>query len=162
MMAVTSNLNYTAPLPLYEVEKPFYCNIPTPDGRQSNQVAWTYTDILFHDIRDRLDDFGLDTNGFEIFRFGEHVDDESDKFTIDAQIEKDYYPVAERLLKERFGDVQVVVFDHTVRRRRTAEDLGKMAGRERPTRQPSLSAHCGTSDMDLFLHPDRYRADIDQ
>lgn len=143
MMTVTSNLNYTAPLPLYGVEKPYYSNVPAPNGRQSNQVAWTYTDIEFHDIRDRLTEFELDVSGFEVFEFGENLDDETQKFKTDEQIEKDYYPVIDRLLKARFGDVHVVIFDHTVRRRRTVEDLGRAGDNIRATRQPSLSAHCG-------------------
>ncbi|KAK0642176.1 hypothetical protein B0T16DRAFT_421139 [Cercophora newfieldiana] len=141
-MTVTSNINYTAPLPLYDVEKPYYSNVPAPDGRQSNQVAWTYADIQFHDIRGCLDEFKLDVNGFEVFQFGEEAGDETSKFGTDLQIETDYYPLVERMLKARFGDVRVVIFDHTVRRRRTAEDLQRVGDSIRATRQPSLSAHC--------------------
>lgn len=150
-MAVTSSINYTAPLALYKVEKPYYSNVPAPDGRQSNQVAWTYTDIEFSDIRGRLDEFELDVSGFEIFEFGEKVGDETHKFDTDAQIEKDYYPVVERVLKARFGDVGVVIFDHTVRRRWRADQLRLVGDNIRATRQPSLSAHCGTSDTSSNL-----------
>jgi hypothetical protein len=143
---VIASINYTAPLALFEVEKPFYSNVPAPDGRQSNQVAWTYNNIEFTDIRGRLDDFELDVNGFEVFEFGPSVEDESHKFDTDAWIEKDYYPAVERVLKSRFGDVGVVIFDHTVRKRRTASQLELAGNSIRATRQPSLSAHCGMED----------------
>jgi hypothetical protein len=143
---VTASINYTAPLPLFKVEKPFYSNVPAPDGRQSNQVAWTYGNIKFTDIRGNADDFDLDVNGFEVFQFGPRVEDESDKFATDAWIENEYYPVVERVLKSRLGDVDVVIFDHTVRRRRTASQLKLADDAIRATRQPSLSAHCGMKD----------------
>jgi hypothetical protein len=144
-MTVVSSLHYTAPLELYRVEKPFYSNVPAPDGRQSNQVAWAYSDIEFGDIRGILDEFELDVHGFEVFTFGDSADDETHKFDTDAQIEEDYYPVVEHLLKARFGDIKVVIFDHTVRRRKTAAQLEDFGDNIRATRQPSLSAHCGTS-----------------
>ncbi|KAK5654036.1 hypothetical protein OQA88_7714 [Cercophora sp. LCS_1] len=142
-----SSINYTAPLALYESEKPFYSNVPAPDGRQSNQVAWTYPDILFQDIRDRLTEFDLDVTGFEIFQFGDGIGDETRGFEADAEIERHAYPVIERVLKARFGDVDVVIFDHTVRRRRAAAQLQLAHDEIRATRQPSLSAHCGESDV---------------
>jgi hypothetical protein len=114
MATITSSINYTAPLDLYKVEKPFYSNVPAPDGRQSNQVAWKYDGIEFHDIRTELDRFTLDQNGFEIFQFGEEVDKEADKFDSDHWIEQNCYPAVENLLKARLGDVDVKVFDHTV------------------------------------------------
>ncbi|KAK3306514.1 uncharacterized protein B0T15DRAFT_509885 [Chaetomium strumarium] len=144
MATVTSSINYTAPLDLYKVEKPFYSNVPAPDGRQSNQVAWKYDAIEFHDIRADVSRFTLDENGFEIFRFGEESEEGVDKFDSDSWIEQSYYPVVESLLKARLGDVVVKVFDHTVRRRKTASDLLQIAGKYiRATRQPSFSAHCG-------------------
>jgi hypothetical protein len=118
MATVTSSINYTAPLDLYLVEKPFYSNVPAPDGRQSNQVAWKYDDVEFHDIRTELCSFTLDKNGFEVFSFGDEVDgngdDEARRFDSDAWIEGSYYPVIESVLKARFGNVDIKIFDHTV------------------------------------------------
>jgi hypothetical protein len=148
---VTASVNYTAPLALFKVEKPFYANVPAPDGRQSNQVAWTYNSIEFTDIRDSLDDFDLDVNGFEVFEFGPSVEDESHNFATDAWIESEYYPVVERVLRSRLGDVDVVIFDHTVRKRRTASQLKTAGDGIRATRQPSLSAHCGMENTAVML-----------
>jgi len=114
MATVTSSINYTAPLGLYSREKPFYSNVPAPDGRQSNQVAWKYDNIEFHDIRRHLEDFDLDKNGFEILRFGEEAKDEASAFDSEVWIQQHYYPVVERVLRSRFGDVDVEIFDHTV------------------------------------------------
>lgn len=114
MATVTASINYTAPLELYNTEKPFYSNVPAPDGRQSNQVAWKYDNIEFHDIRGHLKDFNLDKNGFEIFQFGKEAKDEASAFDSESWIEKHYYPVVERVLRARFGDVDVRIFDHTV------------------------------------------------
>lgn len=114
MATVTASINYTAPLELYKTQKPFYSNVPAPDGRHSNQVAWKYANIEFHDIRDNLRDFDLDKNGFEIFQFGKESKDEAPAFDSEPWIENHYYHVVERVLKARFGDVHVKIFDHTV------------------------------------------------
>lgn len=168
MATLTTSINYTAPLELYNREKPFYSNVPAPDGCQSNQVAWKYDNIGFYDIRDqsKLENFNLDQNGFEIFQFGEEAQHEALSFDSESWIETQYYPVVERLLKARFGDVNVKIFDHTVsvfdleapchgdcdgdidngsqvrkRVKRTAEPHDTKSGPAR--RQPSYSAHCG-------------------
>ncbi|KAK4178918.1 hypothetical protein QBC36DRAFT_323629 [Triangularia setosa] len=143
MKIVTASLNYTAPLELYKVEKPFYSNVPAPDGRQSNQVAWKYHDVKFHDIRDTLGNFTLDRNGFEVFQYGNKAEDESWKFDADSWIQGSYYPVIESVLKAKFGqETYVKIFDHTVRRRRDIHQLEAAREFIRATRQPSYSAHC--------------------
>ena len=114
MATVTASINYTAPLELYTREKPFYSNVPAPDGRQSNQVAWKYDNVEFHDIRRHLGDFTLDKNGFEVFQYGEEPEDGTSRFDSTSWIEKHYYPVVEKVLRARFGDVDVKIFDHTV------------------------------------------------
>lgn len=112
MTKVVSSINYTAPIDLYKREKPFYSNIPAPDGRQSNQQVLTYENIIFHDIREKLDEYRIDEQGFEIVKIEDQVPDGD--FGSDSWIRENYYPVVERLLKDRFGEVEVLTFDHTV------------------------------------------------
>ncbi|KAK3385799.1 hypothetical protein B0H63DRAFT_523115 [Podospora didyma] len=117
MRTVVSSINYTAPLELYRTEKPLYPNVPAPDGRQSNQVAWRYHDIEFRDIRNNMDGYTLDTNGSEIFRLEDkaQVNEDAADFDSNAWVEAEYYPVVERVLKAQFRDhIGVKVFDHTV------------------------------------------------
>ncbi len=112
MATVTASLNYTNPLDLYKVEKPFFSNIPAPDGRQSNQVVRRYDGIDFRNIRDDPSRFTIDEHGFELFQFGQ--EDQPGNFESDAWIQESYYPVVESLLQCRFRDVGVKIFDHTV------------------------------------------------
>lgn len=110
---VIADINYTAPLELYKVEKPFYSNVPAPDGRQSNQVARVYHGIHVSDIRGVVQSFNMDKHGFEVVRSG--GEDGGGNFESDAWIEQAYYPVIEKVLQARLGDVRVRIFDHTVR-----------------------------------------------
>ncbi|KAJ7100640.1 hypothetical protein B0H15DRAFT_456739 [Mycena belliarum] len=56
----------------------------------------------------------LDTVGYQLFKHpAKHT-----AFTNDAEIEKEYYPESIELLKRLTGASRVVLFDHTIRRRR--------------------------------------------
>ena len=112
MAEVVSSINYTVPTELYKREKPFYCNIPAPDGRQSNQQVQTYENIVFHDIREELDKYNIDKQGFEVVKTEDRIPDGD--FSSDSWVRDSYYPIVEKLLKDRFGDVDVLIFDHTV------------------------------------------------
>jgi hypothetical protein len=112
MSKVISKLNYTAPLDLYEREKPFYSNVPLPNGVQSNQKAQLYDNITFHDVRDEIHAFDIDDQGFEVLRYKDTIPDGD--FDSDVWVRSEYYPVAERVLRDRFGDVDILIFDHTV------------------------------------------------
>ncbi|VUC20826.1 unnamed protein product [Clonostachys rosea] len=143
MESIITSLNYTAPLPLYKTEKPFYSNVPAPDGRQSNQVAWSYPDIQIRDIRSQLEEFTLDTHGFEVVKYG--IEGIEENFDSDKWIEQNYYPVVHDLLKSHFGATSVKIFDHTVRKRSTPKqirDLKENQSSLPAPRQPSYSVHC--------------------
>lgn len=113
MATVTASLNYTAPLDLYKVEKPYFSNVPAPDGKQSNQVACSYDGVKLTDIHDHLEDFHVDNHGFEIYQFGD--ENVPGNFDSDEWIVTAYYPVVEAVLRARLGNVHVQIFDHTVR-----------------------------------------------
>ncbi|KAI1128108.1 hypothetical protein F5Y10DRAFT_180440 [Nemania abortiva] len=136
----TASVNYTIPLDLYQVEKPFFSNVPAPDGRQSNQVACAYPGTKVQDIRGKESQFNLDSHGFEIVKFGPETT--SGNFDSDDWIQSKYYDIVEAVIKARLGEVRVKVFDHTVRKRKTHLQLDEAGGTSRATRQPSYSAHC--------------------
>ncbi|KAJ7152183.1 hypothetical protein C8R43DRAFT_479336 [Mycena crocata] len=74
-------------------------------------------DVEIHDLRGNEDAATLDTAGFQLYKHpAKHT-----AFTNDAEIEKDYYPESIELIKRLTGASRVVLFDHTVRRRRPNE-----------------------------------------
>ncbi|TFK23979.1 hypothetical protein FA15DRAFT_756826 [Coprinopsis marcescibilis] len=65
-------------------------------------------------VRGKLEQFTLDAAGFQFFnRPAAHSKFEDDKDIVD-----DYYPESVEFIKEVTGAVKVVIFDHTIRRRR--------------------------------------------
>ncbi|THU97678.1 hypothetical protein K435DRAFT_777869 [Dendrothele bispora CBS 962.96] len=65
-------------------------------------------------IRGKEDTVSLDTSGFQFHRQpAKHTSFESDE-----EIEKEYYPESIELIKKLTGASKVVLFDHTIRRRR--------------------------------------------
>lgn len=102
---------------LYVEEKPFqiYINIPkgSPDQRTHNLVFEEGDETTVHDVRDRLEDFTLDKNGFTYVQKESALP--SSMFNDRSAIEKTYLPECEALIKEHVGDVdQVYVFDWRV------------------------------------------------
>jgi hypothetical protein len=111
--AVVSSIGYLKPLDLYEIEKPYYSNIPLPNGRQSNIFSSCYPNITLTNIRPKLSEFTLDKQGFEVVQYDGDAYSSED-FSSDSWIERNYYPVVEKVLLRRFGNVTVKIFDHTV------------------------------------------------
>ena len=100
---------------LYQVEKPFFSNVPffhIPGAKQHNIKTAYYEGIPVTDIRDNEDAISLDKQGFEIRRrtelFEEHL------FADEEWIKRQYCPQTETFLKRELGATQVVCFDHTV------------------------------------------------
>lgn len=110
---VVSSIGYLRQLSLYKTEKPYYCNIPLPNGRQSNIISSRHTDIILTNIRPNLLEYTLDKQGFEVVKHdGEAYS--PNEFSSDSWIEQNYYPTIENILLRRFGNVIVKIFDHTV------------------------------------------------
>ncbi|KAF8198345.1 hypothetical protein K438DRAFT_705151 [Mycena galopus ATCC 62051] len=91
-----------------------YVNISDPTdvnySRESHEVT-------IHNLRGNESQATLDTTGFQLYNHpAKHT-----AFTNDADIEREYYPESIQLIKELTGASRVVLFDHTVRRRRPAE-----------------------------------------
>jgi len=120
--------------------------VPPPDGSRAFQKInaspvtgvrernWTNEshEVTIENLRSKQADITLDTAGFQLFKHpSQHK-----AFTDDADIEKEYYPESIELIKELTGASRVVLFDHTVRRRRpnTVDDHPSK-------RQPVPQAH---------------------
>lgn len=135
---VVSSIGYLKKIGVYETEKPYYCNVPLPNGRQSNIVSSRHANIALTNIRPSLLDYTLDVQGFEVIKYdGEPYSPED--FSSDSWIEQIFYPMIENVLLKRFGNVVVKIFDHTVRRRDPATNL--LLPGEHLKRQPSMAAH---------------------
>ncbi|KAG7098139.1 hypothetical protein E1B28_000109 [Marasmius oreades] len=119
---------------------------PPPNGERPytyiNEVAgkprtnWIPTEHIA-DIEDvkasgKEKEYTLDKNGFQYYtEAANHT-----SFANDEEVEKEYYPESVELIKKVTGARKVVLFDHTIRRRRPGEvDSG-------PTkRQPVAQVH---------------------
>jgi len=102
---------------------------PTTGKRDAN---WEHSEhvVKVENLRGRTDTT-LDNNGFQFF----HHPAKHTSFANDEEIEREYYPESIELIKQLTGASRVVLFDHTIRRRRpntidTPEN-----------RQPALSVH---------------------
>ncbi|KAF7368927.1 hypothetical protein MVEN_00218900 [Mycena venus] len=100
-----------------------YFSIPPKDGVRAyvninDPEDYNYTreahEVKIHNLRGNESAATLDTAGFQLYNHpAKHT-----AFTNDADIEKEYYPESIELIKKLTGASRVVLFDHTVRRRR--------------------------------------------
>ncbi|KAJ7148671.1 hypothetical protein C8R43DRAFT_925448, partial [Mycena crocata] len=89
---------------------------PVTGVRDRNFTTQTH-DVDIHDLRGSESAATLDTAGYQLYNHpAKHT-----AFTNDADIEKEYYPESIELIKRLTGASRVVLFDHTVRRRRPDE-----------------------------------------
>jgi hypothetical protein len=96
---------------LYQIEKPFYLNLPLPPGQpDTNFVGTTYEDIKIQNVRGIESCFSLDVHGFEYCALEKLQIGLDDK----AQIEDDYLRSVSTFLKTKFDTEHVYVFDYTV------------------------------------------------
>ncbi|KAH7923328.1 hypothetical protein BV22DRAFT_1015711 [Leucogyrophana mollusca] len=120
--------------------------LPPPDGARpytkinadpiTGQLPHNWVDhempTQIENIRGKEDQFTLDNAGFQFARqAATHT-----SFTNDAEIETEYYPESIEVIKKMTGASSVVIFDHTIRRRRPGE-----AGTSPQKRQPVALAH---------------------
>ncbi|EPT04445.1 hypothetical protein FOMPIDRAFT_1156614 [Fomitopsis schrenkii] len=113
---VSTDLFYFSPTD--DGTKPFN-NInadPTLGQRRSNFKTVPHT-VQIENIRGKEDSVTLDTTGFQ---YGREAAAHK-AFTSDAAVEAEYYPESIELVKKITGASRIVVFDHTIRRRRPGE-----------------------------------------
>jgi len=114
--SVTATLTYFTPPA--DGSRPYYFINSDLSGSQPRQ---NYESVDYQkqiqNIRGRESEFSLDTSGFQFFkRAPGHK-----TFANDEEIQREYYPESIDLIKEVTGASRVVLFDHTVRRRRPEE-----------------------------------------
>src|ERR1700730_3932097 len=107
-------LNYLAPM----AEKPMNLAYDPPPGvPRSNGLPEPHV-MAIHDARAGMGRLSLDGEGLALVEHRSAVKD----FYDEDELRRVYYPEAERLVAEVTGAERVLVFDHTIRRRRV---LGK-------------------------------------
>ncbi|KAI0297529.1 hypothetical protein B0F90DRAFT_1634094 [Multifurca ochricompacta] len=89
---------------------------PTTGKRASNWEYQTHP-VKVENVRGRESEYSLDKNGFQYF----HHPSQHTSFSNDEEIEREYYPESIELLKQLTGASRVVLFDHTIRRRRPGD-----------------------------------------
>ncbi|KAH7408887.1 hypothetical protein BKA64DRAFT_663745 [Cadophora sp. MPI-SDFR-AT-0126] len=99
-------------------EKPYQVFVPLPDGvpeeRQSNLNFAQSEEVIVMDIRGHpIDDFSLDTSGFEVARCETKLED----FLCPDDIESIYLQEMKDLLRARMPDAEkIVIFDWRIRK----------------------------------------------
>jgi hypothetical protein len=114
--SVTVQLNYFTPPA--DGSKPYTnINADLTSGQRATNWARKPHTIEIENIRGKEGEYALDTAGFQYFkRAAKHTTFESDE-----AVEREYYPESVELIKEVTGASRVVLFDHTIRRRRPGE-----------------------------------------
>ncbi|KAJ7914268.1 hypothetical protein B0H13DRAFT_1712165 [Mycena leptocephala] len=106
-----------------------YVNTSVP--KDINYTRETH-EVKIYNLRGNESAATLDTAGFQLYNHpAKHT-----AFTNDAEVEKEYYPESIELIKRLTGASRVVLFDHTIRRRRPDQ---KDDGPDR--RQPVPQTH---------------------
>ncbi|KAJ7712908.1 hypothetical protein DFH07DRAFT_864034 [Mycena maculata] len=89
----------------------------TSTGVRDRNFTLELHDVEIHNLRGNESAATLDTAGYQLYTHpAKHT-----SFANDAEIEKEYYPESIELIKRLTGASRVVLFDHTVRRRRPGE-----------------------------------------
>ncbi|KAJ7248223.1 hypothetical protein B0H12DRAFT_1020208 [Mycena haematopus] len=92
-------------------------NAKTETGIRDRNFTLEKHEVQIHDLRGNESGATLDTTGFQLFNHpAKHT-----TFANDAEIEEQYYPESIELIKKLTGASRVVLFDHTVRRRRPGQ-----------------------------------------
>lgn len=114
--SVSATLSYFSPPK--DGSRPYQYINSDPSNSQPRQNF----DIVDHQvdiesIRGKENEYTLDTSGFQFSkRPAKHQ-----SFASDEEIRNEYYPESIELIKELTGASRVVLFDHTIRRRRPGE-----------------------------------------
>ncbi|KAG6866318.1 hypothetical protein C0991_005785 [Blastosporella zonata] len=127
--ATTSQVNFFVAPPAGE--RAYITSISKAGQREKNYTHES-KEVVIENVRGKESGFTLDTAGFQLVRrSAEHT-----AFLDDSAIQQEYYPESIELLKSVTGASKVVIFDHTIRRRRPGE-FDDVPGK----RQPASQAH---------------------
>jgi hypothetical protein len=103
------SFTYLAPLELYEIEKPFFSQLPC--GTQlprTNLVERSYP-VEIRDICGKESLFKLDEAGFQFMQFPSKISDWTDE-----NVQSEYLPDLSAWLKEYFGCEKVFIYNYNV------------------------------------------------
>ncbi|KZP19612.1 hypothetical protein FIBSPDRAFT_955275 [Athelia psychrophila] len=115
MSSTTANLLYFTPPA--NGERPFFNIFSDPTAGQRSNSGEEVHPVEIENLRGKEDSVSLDTAGFQFFkRAATHTE-----FMNAEDVEKEYYPESIELMKELTGASRVVLFNHTIRRRRLGE-----------------------------------------
>lgn len=110
---VVATLNFIKPLDLYESEKPYFLNIPGSEpGSQILQTNLEYAphgDVPIEDIRDRISDFSLEKNGFQVMNYDAGTSDDLQGFNVEAYCEE-----MAALVSKACDAVHAICYDYRV------------------------------------------------
>ncbi|PFH45737.1 hypothetical protein AMATHDRAFT_158041 [Amanita thiersii Skay4041] len=126
--------------------EPAKLNMTSDPITKQRERNWTteQREIYIEDISQKKDTVTLDTAGFQFFTSPtKHV-----SFDDDADIQRGYYPECIELIKEMTGASRVVLFNHTVRRRRPNQEIDVPA--------PVNQAHADQTTLSSITHVSRY------
>ncbi|KAF7368925.1 hypothetical protein MVEN_00218700 [Mycena venus] len=108
-------------------------NAQVETGIRDRNFTLETHEIQIHNLRKDESAATLDTTGFQLFKHpAKHT-----TFANDAEIEKEYYPESIELIKKLTGASRVVLFDHTIRRRRPGE-IDSSPDRRQPVTQTHI------------------------
>jgi len=105
-------------VPPADGSKPYiHINADPATGERAKNYTQEHYAVDIENLRGKEDSVTLDTAGFQFFKApAKHT-----SFSSDAEVEAEYYPESIELLKKLTGASRVVLFDHTIRRRRPGE-----------------------------------------
>ncbi|EFR00295.1 hypothetical protein MGYG_03297 [Nannizzia gypsea CBS 118893] len=139
-----AQMNFLAPRK--PEDAPTFYRSAAAEGFETNNFHQEPYGVTVTDARPQRDEFQLDTHGFAFAVDPEGSQPEvleairaGDKETV----QKLYYPLVEKLIKDRTGASRVFIFDHTVRRREASLAGKNPNGRE----QPAGTVHCDQSPL---------------
>ncbi|KZT24833.1 hypothetical protein NEOLEDRAFT_1134504 [Neolentinus lepideus HHB14362 ss-1] len=131
MPSVFSSLRYF--LPPEDGTRPYLSTykVDPATGEAEKNFAEAWYKMEIEDIRGKEEEYTLDTNGFQLYkRPSKHTE-----FVDDAEIREEYYPECIQFIKDLTGASEVLIFDHTIRRRKPGQKDSAEA------RQPVPSVH---------------------
>ncbi|TFK34703.1 hypothetical protein BDQ12DRAFT_689422 [Crucibulum laeve] len=116
-------------------------------GEREKNFERIEKDVVIENLRGNEDSVTLDTAGFQFFKSpAKHT-----TFTNDAEIEKEYYPESIELIKKLTGASRVVLFDHTIRRRRPGQ-VDDHPDRRQPVSQAHVDQTTASSIARVHRH----------
>ncbi|TFK61298.1 hypothetical protein BDN72DRAFT_965247 [Pluteus cervinus] len=103
--------------------------------------------VVVENLRGQEDLYTLDNSGFQLG----HQPAVHQAFANDEDIAKEYYPESVELLKEVTGASRIVIFDHTIRRRRPGQ-LDSDPSKRQPVAQTHIDQTPKASIARVHLH----------